>query len=1488
MSTETAKKASPREFLDSLRAANKEFYDSDRGRGALSLLQQTFTEPWLYVAELIQNAIDAHAKKIRFAIGEGTLTFEHDGEEFVEGDVRGLCSQALSTKGFRTVGFMGIGFKSVFHAFARARVASGPWRFSLEVPVREGPFGALLTDWLGTVLPQWDDEPNELSPGMRCRFVLEDRRIGLGKVADDLMRVFDERCALLALMSLRGVQEVAWTESWTLQCSEIDQKTFKILGTRTNQSGPEENRSWILFRSPYVPADPALRRLVEHRRQAVLHGDPNEARQERFVSLFLEMDAGTSPRPPTSGRGFALLPTGLQLPIRAHVDADWLLSLTRREPMHLENDPWHEEIVELIPGLVRDYLSWVSSANLSREALKTALEVLPAFREETGGPSAFIQRRLREKLAKLIAPISFLPSVGVKGTLSPAQARFLPNALSELDDPTFRPARLLGKSIASQRMLGERAQRCLRDLALRNELQPEELASEWKGGRVSDWLSGFPAEDRDKRLLGLLIALGGLTETAWNSVELLCLPTEGGKWVSRPGAIRAPAEWSSVPDDVRPELSPYVGPQDSVVRWEIDRALTQQLARHYLLGLAPVRLEDVLNQWWTDVQKSPDTWVDAVLRVTRWIRTKLPNRSDLVRKAICIASSGSATLENTEDALLAEPFAGSWRRTFFPDVLAVASLYMSDGTSVADWRQFFESLEREPKGRFAMYYEATVLDRDATAKRIQESVIPKPATSRYRVQWRNTVLVTGQYGWVDFSLPPPFSGLLERDLSPHESRSMWQWVTEGASSLSEYATCHIASVTRSQTVAEVALIEPEAEWVRTVKASRCVYARSGAGPFCPADVLAAADLARPDAPVADLPSELLSTLEACGVAFGTSIQDAPAIERLRAEGSTATPSRLLEQLAAAIQEADTPAKRRHLENVIDGTPLVPVPAGHISPDGTSRVSRTRLVHRVGASSELAGWVIAAESFEAESPERRLIELLDQISSLPTATTGRQALDFLSWVWNSTPEADRIRRALPIAYDYVRSRSPEDTELARAWESARQGARVFTNRRRWVACSSTDLYFDDFPRGIRNSLLPTTEVATSGHLGEGHDQQLATANFLGLKTLSSSYRLGTELVGPLDAPVQWVDGLSAVWRFLLEVRASADDDAESAPLLLPIDRYTEITQAIHELASGTSICERRVYVTTEAERLRIAGEPRDFAVDLCEYLLESLAWPIERRLSLQVCALLAFLDHPGELAARLATLTREYNLQPSVPTQTGATLPAEATPPSGHSGNPAGDPPAPAGTPVPTSGASAPPTSHGDRSGSSYTARRRESELAAHLRAIQKLRALGLEVGEASNEAAGEQPTGEALEAPYRLAALAFEKNAGRFPVAKDRLQPGHDIDSFSHDEGEEARTLVRRIEVKGHGTQWSGEEVVELSRRQFTDASARSSEPPIASDFDYWLYVVERVAPDQYCVLPIRNPSARAKLFEVRAGTWRSFAEEGARIVLSGTREDEE
>ncbi|MCY4450457.1 MAG: hypothetical protein OXC01_00745 [Immundisolibacterales bacterium] len=109
-----------REFVEPLARDNEEFYGTQDGRTAMRAFELTFEHSWIYVFELVQNALDAGAGSIAFRLSDDaeTLTVRHDGQSPIEEEnVDGLSKVFRSTKGAASVGFMGIGFKSVFGRF---------------------------------------------------------------------------------------------------------------------------------------------------------------------------------------------------------------------------------------------------------------------------------------------------------------------------------------------------------------------------------------------------------------------------------------------------------------------------------------------------------------------------------------------------------------------------------------------------------------------------------------------------------------------------------------------------------------------------------------------------------------------------------------------------------------------------------------------------------------------------------------------------------------------------------------------------------------------------------------------------------------------------------------------------------------------------------------------------------------------------------------------------------------------------------------------------------------------------------------------------------------------------------------------------------------------------------------------------------------------------------------------------------------------------
>lgn len=97
-------------------------------RRSLERIIQLYTDKAHFVYELLQNAEDAQATKIKFKQYDDRLEVMHDGKPFTETNLQGLCDIGKSdkTKELNQIGEFGVGFKSVFGICETVRLYSRP------------------------------------------------------------------------------------------------------------------------------------------------------------------------------------------------------------------------------------------------------------------------------------------------------------------------------------------------------------------------------------------------------------------------------------------------------------------------------------------------------------------------------------------------------------------------------------------------------------------------------------------------------------------------------------------------------------------------------------------------------------------------------------------------------------------------------------------------------------------------------------------------------------------------------------------------------------------------------------------------------------------------------------------------------------------------------------------------------------------------------------------------------------------------------------------------------------------------------------------------------------------------------------------------------------------------------------------------------------------------------------------------------------------
>ena len=195
-------------------------------------------------------------------------------------------------------------------------------------------------------------------------------------------------------------------------------------------------------------------------------------------------------------------------------------------------------------------------------------------------------------------------------------------------------------------------------------------------------------------------------------------------------------------------------------------------------------------------------------------------------------------------------------------------------------------------------------------------------------------------------------------------------------------------------------------------------------------------------------------------------------------------------------------------------------------------------------------------------------------------------------------------------------------------------------------STLDLFLDDLGderlKGMVGALLP----ATPGHLGETFDEQHQVALLLGIRQLSSRFQVKLRLDGAQVLPIAWV---AALRHIVTLIHSYAQEEGwDEVPLHTPdISYYQHISKSLVD--SGVETYRWRRMLLGMGGRICVAGEPDDFAADLCRVLLQCAGFANRRdldELASTVTQLIGWLDRQDKFNTRLEQL--RYNGGYSLP------------------------------------------------------------------------------------------------------------------------------------------------------------------------------------------------------------------------------------------------
>lgn len=136
-------------------------------RRALERIIQLYTDKSHFVYELLQNAEDAGASKIKFLQYPDRLVVLHDGHPFSMENLQGLCDIGKSDKinDLNQIGEFGVGFKSVFGICEKVQLFSHPTKE--DVAKGYSQFAVEILDFTHPV----DIDNQEVDAGYTTKFI---------------------------------------------------------------------------------------------------------------------------------------------------------------------------------------------------------------------------------------------------------------------------------------------------------------------------------------------------------------------------------------------------------------------------------------------------------------------------------------------------------------------------------------------------------------------------------------------------------------------------------------------------------------------------------------------------------------------------------------------------------------------------------------------------------------------------------------------------------------------------------------------------------------------------------------------------------------------------------------------------------------------------------------------------------------------------------------------------------------------------------------------------------------------------------------------------------------------------------------------------------------------------------------------------------------------------------------------------------------------
>eukprot|EP01127_Copromyxa_protea_P019941 TRINITY_DN6572_c0_g1_i1.p1 TRINITY_DN6572_c0_g1~~TRINITY_DN6572_c0_g1_i1.p1 ORF type:complete len:902 (-),score=146.09 TRINITY_DN6572_c0_g1_i1:1-2628(-) len=514
----------------------------------------------LYIFELVQNSLDCDATEVSFTVEESRVSFLHNGHSFGETDkhVRGMSNIFQSTKTLGSIGFMGFGFKTAYKRFTRVDISdTDGWRFYYDVSEREIKLTPTISiysrDWLGAVVPKWDSQISPPAEGFTTKFTMqgvpnENQDTPLLDDWKDLLRDNNVGIAILSLMGLKkftlidDINSIKYT--WELSYNAEESKIYSYQ-TEERQGAELEQKSqtWFVAIRKFIPSDEAIKSLSQSRLKNILanagskiHEVWGKIKKEYTIYGLVSMNDDHFV---AAGKGtvFATFPLNATVPFDMHMQADWLLDLSRKGLREVQTNPWQQCIFQNVAVLLANFLKQIPKL-ASASQIASVFDVLHMKTDSSPSSSVFDFsdpawiKTLRDELEGF----QFIPVKDSETDFpvlkSLSEVYVLPHTKQNF--PPFSN-KLFGRFIVDRNLVNDAFIQFMVKNGLMQELDIGVLTETWKKEGLANWWDEVNHESRSEaQKQQMFLDLWSFLVTTFTSrtaAKFACVLSVEGKWI---------------------------------------------------------------------------------------------------------------------------------------------------------------------------------------------------------------------------------------------------------------------------------------------------------------------------------------------------------------------------------------------------------------------------------------------------------------------------------------------------------------------------------------------------------------------------------------------------------------------------------------------------------------------------------------------------------------------------------------------------------------------------------------------------------------------------------------------------------------------------------------------------------------------------------------------------------------------------------------------